>query len=104
MLIQVRSIKDLEQRARRDPELRAKLQNDPIDTLSTIEEVAYRKDVWLYRWVVFVLGVVVLISLVGTFFLSNGETPDFIVAVGSAAIGALTGLFAPSPTPQNGNQ
>lgn len=57
------------------------------------------KDIWLYRIVVMVLGITVVASVVGAIALAlMGEsTPEVIVALGSAAIGGLAGLLAPSP-------
>ena len=57
------------------------------------------KDIWLYRIVVMALGFTVVISMVGAIVLtmSGKATPEAIVALGSAAIGGLAGLLAPSP-------
>jgi hypothetical protein len=57
------------------------------------------RDIWLYRMVVAVLGLTVVASVVGAIALTMmGEsTPEVIVALGSAAIGGLAGLLAPSP-------
>jgi hypothetical protein len=57
------------------------------------------KDIWLYRMVVAVLGVTVVASVVGAIALAmtGQSTPEVIVALGSAAIGGLAGLLAPSP-------
>ena len=60
-------------------------------------------DVWIYRTVVFVLGITVIATVLGGIFLAtkadaNIKLPDAIVAIGSAAVGALAGLLAPSPT------
>lgn len=59
-----------------------------------------KKDHWIYRAVVLVLGFTVLTSLGGTILLvmTNHQPPDMIVALGSAAIGGLAGLLAPAPT------
>jgi hypothetical protein len=56
-------------------------------------------DIWLYRIVVAVLGLTVVVSVVGAIVLtlSGASTPEVIVALGSAAIGGLAGLLAPSP-------
>ena len=56
-------------------------------------------DIWLYRIVVAVLGLTVVGSVFGAILLTlSGEsTPEVIVALGSAAIGGLAGLLAPSP-------
>jgi len=58
-----------------------------------------QKDKWLYRMVVAVLGLTVVSSVVGTIALAMAgqSTPEVIVALGSAAIGGLAGLLAPSP-------
>ena len=57
------------------------------------------KDIWLYRMVVVVPGVTVVASVVGAIVLAmtGQSTPEVIVALGSAAIGGLAGLLAPSP-------
>jgi hypothetical protein len=58
-----------------------------------------QKDVWLYRMVVVVLGLTVVASVIGTIALAMAgqSTPELIVALGSAAVGGLAGLLAPSP-------
>ncbi|MCI0550085.1 MAG: hypothetical protein L0287_03950 [Anaerolineae bacterium] len=57
------------------------------------------KDILLYRMVVAVLGLTVVVSVVGAIILAmtGRSTPEVIVALGSAAIGGLAGLLAPSP-------
>jgi hypothetical protein len=57
------------------------------------------QDVWIYRIVVGALGLTVLIAMCGTIYLANTEkgVPQALVAIGSAAVGALAGLLAPSP-------
>ena len=57
-------------------------------------------DAWIYRLVVVFLGLVILVTVCGGIFLGTGEEsqlPEGIVAIGSAAVGALAGLLAPSP-------
>ena len=61
-------------------------------------------DKWIYRCVVGFLGLAILASLIFTFFLSvrspnpqDLKIPDIFLAIGSAAVGALAGLLAPSP-------
>ena len=57
------------------------------------------KDVWIFRLVVVSLGLCMLASLVGAIVLAaqGTETPEILVALGSAAVGGLAGLLAPSP-------
>lgn len=61
-------------------------------------------DPWIYRMVVLFLGLAVLTTVVGGIVLTytggtsqNFQIPQGIVAIGSAAVGALAGLLAPSP-------
>ncbi|MCB0165717.1 MAG: hypothetical protein KDI79_15910 [Anaerolineae bacterium] len=61
---------------------------------------ALEGDVWVYRIVVITLGLAVLISIVGALFLAlfgTGQSSEAMVAIGSAAVGAMAGLLAPSP-------
>jgi len=94
----VRSIGELAERVARDPELEKKIKTDPVRAIASLS-TPLQTDVWLYRMVVIVLGLVVVGAMVGAIILAagGGELPQFIVAVGSAAGGALTGLLAPSP-------
>jgi len=61
-------------------------------------------DNWIYRLVVIFLGLTILSTVLGGIYLAylaKGETgmelSPGIVAIGSAAVGALAGLLAPSP-------
>jgi hypothetical protein len=57
-------------------------------------------DVWIYRMVVGLLGVVLIIATLGGLIIAmagKGPVPDVVVAMGSGAVGALAGLLAPSP-------
>ena len=57
-----------------------------------------KRDHWIYRAVVVVLGFTVVTSLVGTIVLvmTDHSTPEIIVALGSAAIGGLAGFLVPN--------
>jgi len=46
-----------------------------------------------------VLGVAVIASVIGAIMLAlaGQSTPEVLVALGSAAVGAMAGLLAPSP-------
>ena len=82
--------------------------NDPKKALRVLKETAkkaesdvpaYVNDVLLYRIVVIVLGVVIIIGAVSSVWLAlrSMPSPDLLVALGSASVGALAGLFAHSP-------
>ena len=60
---------------------------------------ALQTDVWVYRMVVFFLGSAVLSTIIGGLYIATtaAALPDGLVALGSAAVGALAGLLAPSP-------
>lgn len=62
-------------------------------------KLQYKNDVWLYRIVVITLGLSVLASLIGGIVLAvqDRQPPELLVALGSAAVGGLAGLLAPSP-------
>ena len=57
-------------------------------------------DPWVYRIVVISLGLTVLGTVFGGFslaFKAGAAIPEGLIALGSAAVGALAGLLAPSP-------
>ena len=57
-------------------------------------------DPWIYRIVVLSLGLTVLATVIGGLFIkvtSAQNIPEGIIALGSAAVGALAGLLAPAP-------
>lgn len=59
----------------------------------------YKSDIWVYRIVVITLGLSVLASLIGGIILTikDRQPPEILIALGSAAVGGLAGLLAPSP-------
>ena len=56
---------------------------------------AYENDVWFYRILVIALGGAVLLSVGGAVLIAvmGKQVPEVLVAVGSAAVGALAGVF-----------
>ncbi len=58
-------------------------------------------DKWIYRLIVIILGLTLLFTVIGGFgLILTGATkpiPEGLIAIGSAAVGALAGLLAPSP-------
>ena len=94
---QPQSVSDLAVKVAQDPALQERIAEDPARVIASLAE-PLRTDVWIYRIVVGVLGLVVLITIIGVIILAvYGVTiPDVLTALGSAAVGALAGLLAPS--------
>lgn len=82
-------------------ELAAAIAQDPQSAEKAITRLtALQTDRWIYRIVVLALGFGVLSAMVGLIALSLkgvANVPDGLVAIGSAAVGALAGLLAPAP-------
>ena len=82
------------------------VKDDPAAELPKLADAAektlpaYAKDKWLYRGAIIVLGVLALAAAFGSIVLvlAGKTTPEVLVALGSAAVGALVGLFATPPT------
>lgn len=104
------SVLSLVDRIVNDPTLIAKMKEDPEGALykvanQILREVtpsALESDKWVYRSVVWALGLTILIVVFGvTFWHSGGpyynEAPQLLTAIGSTAVGALAGLLAPFP-------
>ena len=102
MSANIQSLRELTQAIRNDPELAQTLKNDPQAFLEGLaaSSPAYVGDVWIYRGVVAILGVVVCATVVSGIVISvKGlqELPAALIGLGSTALGALAGLLAPSP-------
>lgn len=88
-----------------NPQLQDDFKNDPVEAVKKIEQQnPLDTDVWIYRMVVFSLGATILSIIIGVIFListskitDDKSVPTILTAIGSAAIGALAGLLAPSP-------
>jgi len=105
----IRSAELLVQTAMASPEIMADLKAKPEEALKKLEKKAVgalpralEQDKWIYRIVVTALSMVVLVVVIGVIYLTHigpdGKAiPDVLTALGSAAIGALAGLLAPSP-------
>jgi hypothetical protein len=100
----------------RIPELTARVAGDPDYTpvekarmLRGLIPPVIQTDRWIYRMVVGFLGATVLMTVAGGFCLAilsvyrshdsnpSFNLPDGLIALGSAAVGALAGLLAPQP-------
>lgn len=101
----LRSAEVLVNRVLADEKLLARVREDPQILSHVAKEVIGEvppvpPDKWIYRMVVSSLGLTVLLVVIGAIVLSWGEAreiPAVLTAIGSAAVGALAGLLAPSP-------
>lgn len=110
MKTELRSAQALALRVSTNQVLQAKIKNDPVNELQKLaQEVIHEVsplsyDKWIYRLVVGALGFTIITVVIGAIILaaspstSPRETPQILTAIGSAAVGALAGLLAPSPT------
>ena len=83
-----------------DPNLKSEIESDPEGAIRRRLAPAYVADKWIYRMIVTILGLAVVIAGGGALLLAKGDDPipDILLTLGSAAVGALAGLLAPSPT------
>jgi hypothetical protein len=99
--VAMRYIAELAEAVERDSELVRRIQEDPVKALRDLARPEpLKSDVWIYRMVVGALGLIGLVAVLGAILLATkggGQIPDVVTALGSAAIGALAGLLAPSP-------
>lgn len=100
-----KSISEFKRELFRNPELQEEFKNNPVEAAKKIEQKSpLDTDVWIYRIVVFALGATLIAIIVGVLLLMGSDVikddksvPTILTAIGSAAIGALAGLLAPSP-------
>jgi hypothetical protein len=85
-----------------DPALQQQLRDNPVGTLQNLAGSPLQTDPWIYRIVVAALGAAVLIAIIAAATLAGlaKTVPEGVIAIGSAAAGALAGLLAPSPVRQ----
>lgn len=105
----ISSLKDLKAEMTTDSELQTAFREDPINAIKKVVKNSRDPldDFWLYRIIVSVLGLSVLAIIIGVLLLmgnskeadglTDSKIPTILTALGSAAIGAIAGLLAPTP-------
>jgi hypothetical protein len=99
---------DVARELRENPQLQEQVRNDPAAIEPAIAKAVRKntpleEDVWIYRIVVLALGLAVLLVIVGAVALALvvDSIPEVVTqlltAIGSAAVGAIAGLLAPTP-------
>ena len=102
--MQIQSAADIVSKIAQDPQFAADVKENPGEAISKVAEpMPLQSDNWIYRIVVLSLGLVVLVTIVGQIVLmmNSGGTKfltEGIIALASAAVGAMAGLLAPSPS------
>ncbi len=86
----------------KDKSLEEEIRKDPAKAIAKIIESPLKEvpsDIGIYRIVVSALGLTVLLVVSGGIYLAANKvtpTPEILIALGSAAVGALAGLLAPT--------
>ncbi len=96
------SVNDLAMAVAQTPSLEEAIKANPAEAIANLAERPLDTDVWIYRMVVGALGLTLLVALIGGIVLAAtskdaSNTLNLLTALGSAAVGALAGLLAPSP-------
>lgn len=100
-MIKVQLASELASLAAQDPAIADEIRQDPARAIAKYSQTPLQTDRWIYRLVVIGLGLTILLSVGGGIYLAatgTQETPEILIALGSASVGALSGLLAPSPT------
>jgi hypothetical protein len=98
--MKVDSVRELATMIKKDKSLEDEIKKDPAKAIAKITESPLKTDEWIYRIVVSALGLAVLLAVSGGIYLAANEVtaiPEILIAIGSAAVGALAGLLTPTP-------
>ena len=98
--MKVDSVRELVTMIVKDKSLEEEIRKDPAKAIAKITESPLKTDKWIYRIVVSALGLAILLAVSGGIYLAAKQvtaTPEILIAIGSAAVGALAGLLAPTP-------
>jgi len=98
--MKIDSVRELATMIKKDKSLEDEIKKDPAKAIAKITESPLKTDEWIYRIVVSALGLAVLLAVSGGIYLAANEVtaiPEILIAIGSAAVGALAGLLTPTP-------
>ena len=93
----LKNVPGLMDQAKADPTILDKIESEVTKHLPP---PVFIGDKMIYRTVVIALAGVALLAVIGALVLAAYKqvVPDMVTALGSAAIGAMAGLLAPSPS------
>ncbi len=102
---QIKSFDEFKSQLVSNHDLQTQFKANPLEAVKQFEQLnPLQTDKWIYRIIVIALGVTILAIIIGVLVLmGTGQitddqgVPTILTAIGSAAIGALAGLLAPSP-------
>jgi hypothetical protein len=104
MQIQAKSLPDLNNLIQNNADVEKDFKENPQEAFRKYTDTSFIPDNWIYRIVVGSLGFVVVVITLGIVWrvasgnpIEDKNIPTILTALGSAAIGALAGLLAPSP-------
>lgn len=104
MTYKAESVQDVKNILANNPQFQEDFKQDPQATVNQIQDTSTLPDTWVYRMVVGSLGLVILVIAIGIVWrvasganIEDKNVPTILTALGSAAVGALAGLLAPSP-------
>lgn len=99
--MEANNIKQLMKSIQSDPKEMALFQEDPVKYLEQIKPI---EKPWVFMTIVIMVGIVLFTSVVlGSYIIldapdsQTAKVPEFLVSIGSTALGALVGLLSPSP-------
>ncbi len=98
--MQIQSAADVVTRIAQDPAFAEEVKANPGKAIARVAvPMPLQSDNWVYRIVVGSLGIVIITTVFGGIYLASLSKglPEGIIALSSAAVGALAGLLAPSP-------
>ena len=109
MAKQIKSFDEFKNELLVNTDLQDQFKQDPLNAIQQFNDKSpLESDPWIYRIVVLSLGLSILIIILGVVILmlygpikEDKNVPTIFTAIGSAAIGALAGLLAPSPRKSN---
>ena len=87
--------KEMAEMVGNNPDLAAKMKDDPVGTLQTLSAMPLRTDVWIYRAAVLSLGLVSVVAVLGSMIIAfYGKTiPEGVFVMAGTGFGALAALL-----------
>lgn len=100
--MRIQSVSELAEKVAQDPVLAQEIIDNPAKAIANVAAAPLLWDAMIYRIVVSSLGITVVLAVLGSIVLAafDKTAPEILIGLGSAAIGALAGLLAPSPAPK----